>query len=167
MKGRRRFTWILLSQNAHVVDVRDGVIMLAMAGIGPRDSFAKGGSQDVLHEALIEVFGVDLRIETMVDPGSGQPVPGSPSDHDAERLADPAPAPPETPPAVAPEVRDQARQQVRPTRRGAAPDPAAVDDRDAAVHPDDAEIEQSGESTTELLARQLGAEVIAEEERAT
>ena len=162
VKGRRRFTWILLSQNAHVVDVRDGVLLLAMAGIGPRDSFAKGGSQDVLHEALIEVLGVDLRIETMVDPGNAQPVPGSPSGHGAEQSADPAPAAPETPP----EVREQARQQVRPTRK-VAPDPAAVDERDAAAHPDDAEIEQSDESTTELLARQLGAEVIAEEERAT
>ena len=46
----------------------DGVLMLAMAGVGARDSFAKGGSQDVLREALIEVLGVDLRIETMVDP---------------------------------------------------------------------------------------------------
>ena len=75
VKGRRRFTWILLSQNAHVVEIRDGVLMLAMAGVGARDSFAKGGSQDVLREALIEVLGVDLRIETMVDPSVVGPAP--------------------------------------------------------------------------------------------
>ncbi|MDN5804249.1 MAG: DNA polymerase III subunit gamma and tau, partial [Microlunatus sp.] len=68
VKGRRRFTWILLSQNAHVADVHDGVLVLAMAGIGPRDSFAKGGSEDILREALNVALGVDFRIETIVDP---------------------------------------------------------------------------------------------------
>ena len=68
VKGRRRFTWILLSQNAQVADVRDGVLVLAMAGVGPRDSFAKGGSEDILREALNEALGVDFRIEAIVDP---------------------------------------------------------------------------------------------------
>ena len=68
VKGRRRFAWILLSQNAHVADVRDGVLVLALAGIGPRDSFAKGGNENILREALNEVLGVDFRIEAIVDP---------------------------------------------------------------------------------------------------
>ena len=100
VKGRRRFTWILLSQNAQVADVRDGVLVLAMAGVGPRDSFAKGGSEDILREALNEALGVDFRIEAIVDPsvtsggraggggggaarGGGQRVPAGLADSDA------------------------------------------------------------------------------------
>ena len=93
VKGRRRFTWILLSQNAHVAEVRDGVLLLAMAGVGARDSFAKGGSADVLRDAIIEVLGVDLRIETMVDPRRQRrtraPVAAPPDDGSAARAAPP------------------------------------------------------------------------------
>jgi DNA polymerase III subunit gamma/tau len=69
VKNRRRFTWILLSQNAQVTEVRDGKLLLSLANVGARDSFAKGGSEDILREALISAIGVDLAIETMVDPG--------------------------------------------------------------------------------------------------
>jgi DNA polymerase III subunit gamma/tau len=67
VKGKRRFTWILLSQNAQVADVRDGTVTLAMANTGARDSFGRGGSEDILREALIVVLGADFNIQTMVD----------------------------------------------------------------------------------------------------
>jgi DNA polymerase-3 subunit gamma/tau len=67
VKGKRRFTWILLSQNAQVADVRDGTLTLAMANTGARDSFGRGGSEDILREALIVVLGADFHIQTMVD----------------------------------------------------------------------------------------------------
>jgi DNA polymerase III subunit gamma/tau len=67
VKGKRRFTWILLSQNAQVADVRDGTLTLAMANTGARDSFGRGGSEDILREALIVVLGADFNIQTMVD----------------------------------------------------------------------------------------------------
>ena len=158
VKGRRRFTWILLSQNAHVVEIRDGVLMLAMAGVGARDSFAKGGSSDVLREAMIEVLGADLRIETMVDPGvSGAPAPRVP--------APPTTSPTSRPPRLRAESREQARQQVRPTKeRQRQPAEAQADERDADAHPDEPVLEAGGESHTELLARQLGAQIIAEEQ---
>ena len=70
VKSKRRFTWILLSQNAQVAEVRDGTLLLAMANAGARDSFGRGGSEDVLREALVVVLGTDFRIETMVDAGS-------------------------------------------------------------------------------------------------
>ena len=71
VKNRRRFTWILLSQNAHVADLTNGTLVLAMPNAGARESFTRGGSEDVLREALITVLGADLRIETMVDPSAG------------------------------------------------------------------------------------------------
>ena len=63
--------------------------------------------------------------------------------------------------ALDPALREQARQGTRPTRKGAAE--RGVDDRDAAVRPDDSDLDEGGESHTELLARHLGAEIIAEE----
>jgi len=73
VKNRRRFTWILLSQNANVADLTNGTLVLAMPNVGARDSFSRGGSEDVLREALISVIGADLKIETMVDPSAGGP----------------------------------------------------------------------------------------------
>ena len=47
VKGKRRFTWILLSQNARVAELRNGTLLLAMSNPGARDSFARGGNEDV------------------------------------------------------------------------------------------------------------------------
>ena len=234
VKGRRRFTWILLSQNAQVADVRDGVLVLAMAGVGPRDSFAKGGSEDILREALNEALGVDFRIEAIVDPsvtsggraGAGRgagahpaaerggdpgarPSTQEPPDDPYEAAAPPdgrsapsagtrsgdgsgradwseVPAVPGAPGAagdLAPEPgrpdaghaadrasegdprwREQARQHIRPTRQGPAPADGGTEDlRDEAASINDSDIEDQEESHTELLARQLGAEIIGEE----
>ncbi len=158
VKGKRRFTWILLSQNAHVTDVRDGVLVLGMAGVGARDSFAKGGSEDVLREALVTTLGVDLRIDTLVDPSVGGAA--TPNRTPVRVEPDPDPSPPTPDPA-----REQIRQQIRPTRQGpAAVTGDEVDDRDAAADLRDSDVDTGSESHTELLARQLGAEIIAEEE---
>jgi DNA polymerase III subunit gamma/tau len=65
VKAKRRFTWILLSRNAEVADLRDGTLLLAMSNANARDSFARGGSEAVLQEALVAVMGVDFAIETV------------------------------------------------------------------------------------------------------
>ena len=70
VKGKRRFTWILLSQNAQVAELRNGTLLLAMSNAGARDSFARGGNEDVLREAIVVVMGADFTIETMVDPSA-------------------------------------------------------------------------------------------------
>ena len=125
VKGKRRFTWILLSQNAQVAEVRNGTLLLAMSNAGARDSFARGGSEDVLRDAMVEVMGADFTIETMVDP-SATASPGAPRTPSAAE-----------PPPVAP---------------------------DAVASRDDTDLEEDAESHTDLLARHLGAEIIAEEE---
>jgi DNA polymerase-3 subunit gamma/tau len=175
VKGKRRFTWILLSQNAQVAELRNGVMVLAMANVGARDSFSRGGSEDVLREALVVVLGADFRIETMVEGGPSAPPPvtrPAPVDEQAAASWD-APAPPTAEPAAATsaptpepvrsETSEQLRQQIRPTRQG--PATAGTDDeRDAVATRNDSDLEESAESHTELLARHLGAEIIAEEE---
>jgi DNA polymerase III subunit gamma/tau len=158
VKGKRRFTWILLSQNAQVADVRDGTLTLAMANVGARDSFGRGGSEDILREALIVVLGVDFRIITMVDV-SAAPTASAPR----------AGTTWSEPPGQTGAAGQQARQHLRTTRTASSAGDTnggvePVDARDAEADRTDADLDDSTVSDTDLLARHLGAEIIAEEE---
>jgi DNA polymerase-3 subunit gamma/tau len=144
VKGKRRFTWILLSQNAQVAELRNGALLLAMSNAGARDSFARGGNEDVLREAIVVVMGADFAIETMVDPSA--------SAAGASRTPQNA-KPPEP---VAPE------SSATRTTNG-APNSIA-EDPDAAASRDDSDLDENAESHAELLARHLGAEIIAQED---
>lgn len=78
VKNRRRFTWILLSQNAQVAGFDGTTLQLGFLNAGARDNFASSGSEEVLKQALSEQFHVQWKIEAIIDPsgGTGQP-PGS------------------------------------------------------------------------------------------
>jgi DNA polymerase-3 subunit gamma/tau len=160
-----------------------------MANAGARDSFGRGGSEDVLREAIVVVLGADFTIQTMVDPSAASTPPaGTVSVGGAgaagQRPSDPnvpptpsesptagAPGPPSPSPVSTPEsaagsdltARRMARENIRPTRTSVARDRDA-DERDAVARRDDSDVDEMSESHTELLARTLGAEVIAEEE---
>ena len=97
----RRFTWMLLSQNAQVVGVEGNVLTLGFKNAGARDSFAGGGSDEILRQALIDVVGADWKVEAIVDPSAQ---PGA------------TPRAPVTTPAVEPDGRPR-----RPTRPPDAP----------------------------------------------
>jgi DNA polymerase III subunit gamma/tau len=158
VKGKRRFTWILLSQNAQVADVRDGTLTLAMANAGARDSFGRGGSEDILREALIVVLGVDFRIVTMVDVGAA---PTASVPRAGTGWSEPS--------GQTAATGQQARQQIRTTRTASSAGDSnggveLVDARDAEADRTDADLDDSTVSDTDLLARHLGAEIIAEEE---
>ncbi|MFG2228085.1 DNA polymerase III subunit gamma and tau [Streptomyces sp. NPDC048644] len=71
VKGRRRFTWILLSQNAQVSGFDGTTLQIGFPNAGARDSFANGGSEDVLKDVLAEKFRVQWRVEAIVDPSGG------------------------------------------------------------------------------------------------
>ena len=89
VKGRRRFTWILLSQNAQVAEVRAGTLVLAMPNAGVRENFSRGGSEDILREAMVVVLGTDFAVETIIDlnvAGGGGRTPGE-SSRPANRAA--------------------------------------------------------------------------------
>jgi DNA polymerase-3 subunit gamma/tau len=173
VKGKRRFTWILLSQNAQVAELRNGMLLLAMSNAGARDSFARGGNEDVLREAMVVVMGADFGIETMVDPSAAPNAPAS----NAPAPNAPAPnAPASNAPAVnvpVPHTQSPATQPRVPT--SPTPDSAKVratngarhdyaEDPDSVASRDDSDLEEDPESQTELLARHLGAEIIAEED---
>jgi DNA polymerase-3 subunit gamma/tau len=148
VKGKRRFTWILLSQNAQVAELRNGTLLLALSNAGARDSFARGGNEDVLREAIVVVMGADFAVETMVDPGAG-------SSEGASRTSQAVP-PPAGP---APSAPDSSASR---TTNGASN--AIAEDPDGAASRDDTDLDENSESQTQLLARHLGAEIIAEED---
>ncbi|WP_055547147.1 DNA polymerase III subunit gamma and tau [Streptomyces sp. NBRC 110028] len=72
VKNRRRFTWILLSQNATVSGFDGTTLQIGFSNAGARDSFANGGSEDILRQALNDAIGVQWRIEAIVDTSGGQ-----------------------------------------------------------------------------------------------
>ncbi|MFI0977861.1 DNA polymerase III subunit gamma and tau [Streptomyces sp. NPDC021093] len=83
VKNKRRFTWILLSQNAQVVGFDGTTLQVGFINAGARDNFASSGSEDVLKQVLAESFQVQWRIESVVDAsggggGGGMPPAGPP-----------------------------------------------------------------------------------------
>jgi DNA polymerase-3 subunit gamma/tau len=148
VKGKRRFTWILLSQNAQVAELRNGTLLLAMSNAGARDSFARGGNDDVLREAIVVVMGADFAVETMVDPSASASAAASRTPQAAKSPASPAAAVPES--------------SATRTTNGAWN--STTEDPDAAASRDDSDLDENAESHAELLARHLGAEIIAQED---
>ncbi|WP_329488613.1 DNA polymerase III subunit gamma and tau [Kitasatospora sp. NBC_01246] len=71
VKNRRRFTWILLSQNGQVAGFDGSVLQVSFINAGARDSFVSSNSDDVLRQALADALGVDWRIECIIDPSGG------------------------------------------------------------------------------------------------
>ncbi len=137
----RRFTWILLSQNAQVIGVDATTLTVGFKTAGARDSFIGGGSEEILRQAAIDMIGADWKIETAVDPSAQ---PGAES---APRVSRPAvrlgAASPERAtgvgerrgarqPAQAPSPRRRpesiaaARSNIAPTRNGDEPAPTTA-----------------------------------------
>ncbi|MFF9778430.1 DNA polymerase III subunit gamma and tau [Streptomyces sp. NPDC013978] len=78
VKNRRRFTWILLSQNAHVAGFDGTTLQIGFVNAGARDNFASSGSEDVLRAALAEQFNVHWKIEAVIDTSGGSAPPSAP-----------------------------------------------------------------------------------------
>lgn len=174
VKLKRRFTWIMLSQNAQVAAVDDKTLTVALLNAGARDSFLRSGSDEIVRQAAIDVIGRDWRVETIVDPTAQPgaqpdsaprvtkaavpepPAPGdsSPPSQQAEQVP---PRPPVDPTGIA-----NARGAIQPTRGagGLGPKEPSVSDQDA--HPDDADADDSELGGAQLLERELGARVIEE-----
>ncbi|HEX4190976.1 MAG TPA: DNA polymerase III subunit gamma and tau [Marmoricola sp.] len=70
VKELRRFTWILLSQNAQVIGLDGGILTVGFKTAGAKDSFIGGGSGEILRQAAIDVIGADWRVEAIVDPSA-------------------------------------------------------------------------------------------------
>lgn len=85
VKKRRRLTWSLLSSSAHVLAVDETAITIGIVNAGARDSFTRSGSDEILRAAFIDVTGLDLKIECIVDASANT---SSPSVRAAEDPSD-------------------------------------------------------------------------------
>jgi DNA polymerase III subunit gamma/tau len=184
VKNRRRFTWILLSQNAQVAGFDGTTLQLAFLNSGARDNFAGSGSEDVLRQALAEHFNVHWKVEAIVDPSGGgsggtsglggpggpAPVPfGQPQPQPSGAApggghgggyggygGSPAARPATAPAAPAPSAPGPV------SRPPAAPEPRPVAPEDDIPEDDDPDLDESALSGKELLVRELGATVVDE-----
>ncbi|MFD4593573.1 DNA polymerase III subunit gamma and tau [Streptomyces rubiginosohelvolus] len=145
VKNRRRFTWILLSQNAQVAGFDGTTLQLGFLNAGARDNFASSGSEEVLKQALAERFNAQWRIEAVIDPSGGGGMPpqaGGGGGRPAPQYQ-PAPAAPAAPVAYEPRPQHAPPQQSAPAPQGQPapsaqqPPPAAPPQgRDAAPAPE-------------------------------
>lgn len=187
VKNRRRFTWILLSQNAQVTGFDGSTLQLGFLNAGARDTFASSGSEEVLKQALAEQFNATWRVDAVVDPSGGGGTPpssggggGRPPGPGGYQAAPSAPAPSAAPapsyesrPAPAPQA-PPAPQPPSPPQHSGRPDPSAYDRAPAPEPPrsvapeddtaeaDDPDLVDSALSGHELIVRELGATVVEE-----
>ncbi|WP_327274006.1 DNA polymerase III subunit gamma and tau [Streptomyces sp. NBC_01224] len=171
VKNRRRFTWILLSQNAQVTGFDGSTLQIGFLNAGARDNFTSSGSEDVLKQALAERFNAQWKIEAIVDPSGGAGAPpqtggGRPSAA-APAPQRPAPAPQqsyEPRPAPAPHQQPSATPGAEPVPQPySAPEPPrSVAPEDDTPEADDPDLVDSALSGHDLIVRELGATVVEE-----
>ncbi|GFH64507.1 hypothetical protein Srut_10210 [Streptomyces rutgersensis] len=178
VKNRRRFTWILLSQNAHVAGFDGTTLQLGFLNAGARDNFASSGSEDVLEQALSEEFQVTWKIETVIDASGGQNPPGPsggggggwgqapPQSRPSAPAPPPAPGPPQPGPSVPPVPAPEPQRPPVPQReqRPPAPEPPRrpTSIEDDIPEEDDPDLDESALSGHDLIVRELGATVVDE-----
>jgi DNA polymerase-3 subunit gamma/tau len=166
VKLKRRFTWIMLSQNAQVVSVDGTTLTIALVNAGARESFLRSASDEILRQAAIDVIGQDWKVEAIVDPSNG---PG------AAAVAAPPPRRPPGVDAVVPAAggSDHAAAAgtagttgtmtpTEPTVDGSGDRQPEEGPADSDAHRDDPDADDPAVSGAELLERELGAQVIEE-----
>ena len=189
VKKSKRMAWMILSQNAQVLDVSAGVLTLGVPGPGVRTGFVNSGSDDLLRQAVKTVLRVDLKVDTIVDPSAtgaaATTAPGprsddAPVDRRAASFDEPSREPdrssmreapsdgtarPATAHVTGPPAPDEpsGRAQVTEARRRAKSGSTSErPDPDASVDVDRDETTDDGASQTELLTREFGAQLIDE-----
>jgi DNA polymerase-3 subunit gamma/tau len=190
VKNRRRFTWILLSQNAQVTGYDGTTLQIGFVNAGARDNFASSGSEEVLKQALSEQFNVQWKIEAIVDTSGGSAPPpmsasgpgpgfgggssggygagvggygGAPAGSRPAPQQPPAPAPR----PAAPQGPPAGQASATPASTPAPPPPAAnepppVAPEDDIPEDDDPDLDESALSGHDLIVRELGATVVEE-----
>ncbi|MDO4718953.1 MAG: hypothetical protein Q4B08_15505, partial [Propionibacteriaceae bacterium] len=137
VKSKRRYTWMMLREHAHVVDVSEGRLTLGFSNSGARDSFGARGSIDDLRSALLDEIGVELHIMSVLSDGP------------------PEAAMTQRPASAAPRQQPSAH----------APSPQPPPEPEPQISDDDEELVEEDLPLAELLASQLDAEIIHEEPR--
>lgn len=164
VKNRRRVTWIALQQNTQVQHLADGVLTLTVDNPGALETLQRGGSDDIIREAVLAVAGVAPTIKVLAaDALGGTPAPPAAPAPGVQQEAAPRSdaAAPQSAPATAARAAasaDRARRQLQDTHVGGVPEPEEEPDRD------DPDVDPAGVEPDELLTTFLGAEYLGEEE---
>ncbi|HET7820556.1 MAG TPA: DNA polymerase III subunit gamma and tau [Ornithinibacter sp.] len=96
LSRNKRVTWTFVAQNAQVVDYDGRRVLLGISTVGLAETFRRGAHADYVRQALIDVLGVDARVEGVASeevaaataqapsepsgsPESGDAGPGAPS----------------------------------------------------------------------------------------
>ncbi len=160
IKAKRRVTWMLLYEKASVLSLESGVLTLGLPDAGTARGFSAGDHPEVVRAALLDVVGVDARVDAV--PHGAAPTPSGGGAAAAPPAAGPAPpadappAPPEAPADAAPSKAAEARQRAEALAREEAERTATPDEPDLA----DADADDSGKSGGALIADVLGGRQI-------
>ncbi|WP_068256355.1 DNA polymerase III subunit gamma and tau [Janibacter corallicola] len=181
----RRATWTFLSEHAQVLSYDGQRLVLGIATVGLANAFRGGSHAEVVRQALIDVLGVDTRVEGVPDQGGpatgggpaagGGPAPGGPPPQSPGPSAAPGPAPGQAtgaPPPTPPEPPSSATPDwgsappatsSAPSWATAGPEPAdpagpGGPPSTPPAEPDDAGISEDDEDIVE--AGEAGAAVV-------
>jgi len=154
LAGLKRTTWTLVSQNATVADVGPGRLTLGFSSAGLRDTFARGAHPELVRQALIDVLGLDVTVEAIVDPSAagGQPAARAAGSAGGESV----------PVGTSGPGAGPRRQRPGGPAPVARPEPHSVRAGQEQPTGDDPDVVDGGLSGRDLVVRELGATVIGE-----
>ena len=99
VKVKRRVTWMLLFDKVQVLGVDGPTLTLGFPDAGSVKNFTSSGHDEVLRQVLIDVLGVDWRIDPVHQPGA-RPAASTPPPASSGPAAGPAGAPAPASPAT-------------------------------------------------------------------
>jgi DNA polymerase-3 subunit gamma/tau len=155
VKTYKRVTWMLLMEQVQVASVDDRVLVLAFTNEGKRRGFAASGHDEIVRQALIDVLGLDRRIDAVLDPKAAEASPPV-----AAPVANGPESSPDEPAADEPMVKPAAAAPPD-VPRAATPPPVSPDVSEVGEQDDD-EVLDPGLSGAQLIQRELGGRVISE-----
>ena len=166
----RRSTWTFVSQNAQVADYDGQRVLLTISTSGLATTFRRGPHAEYVRQALIDVLGVDARVEGVpADQGTAAVPSGtglSPEDGQAAGPpvgATAAPEIPGPPPSATLSPPDPGPPPPEPPTWSEAETERVADDN--AVSVDDESVDDGADVGVSVVERILGGTVVSEEER--
>ena len=79
LSRNKRVTWTFVAQNAQVVDYDGTRVLLGISTVGLAETFRRGAHADYVRQALIDVLGVDARVDGVPSDDAGATARGGPS----------------------------------------------------------------------------------------
>ncbi|MGH3495049.1 MAG: hypothetical protein ACRDQ1_17695, partial [Sciscionella sp.] len=163
LKVIRRFAWMQLSGNAQVKGLADGVLTIGFSNEGAYKSFGSSGNDELLRQALIDEVGVDWRVEPILEGPGTTPAASSVAPPAGTAAVPPGRAtskPAAGVTATQPDSQIPAAEAL-PEPAGPTALPSTTEASGARPAPSDAVVDDS-EPSSELLARELGAQIISD-----